>query len=332
MTTAVLSEKQFKTLQQEAVMWAFSTKRNTTFHIERLERDGRKKNRLVRELLGSGWIEEHDGGHKLVRQPIIDTIEGEFVDLIPQWDELRKNASIGRKDDDFIRLNCFSTGQLKTLLNAEPGDVQFYVMSSMPFEYSAQFQDEEGDPKTENACPWWGPFDSLDEAQVCLQRAYTEFMQSARRMQSFEVTVTSTELIQHVEETVFNERIDDLFTKNLLWGLIQCELATEDELYHPLKENEDRRRPKISTSLDDGIILGVRGSNVGDDPTNWPVNLGNSIERHQKQIEESQSAVELLTNLQNRIGDYGWSKFKTDYRAKLIEAVQKADAAGEQNE
>lgn len=338
-----LTSEQYAQLQQDAIgaVWAGNDEPRLSLHS--LDSDGRKQKRLARILTDSGWAEEigETGNYTLNVQPIVDTITPEEVHIIPQWEDLRENASHAELQYDYVRLNCFSVGQRKLLLERieqqtpdQSDRILLYVMSAAPYRYTTcRHNEEAGDPEKDEQgrvkrgeYPWWGPFENIADAQAALQRARREFS----GMEGYEIVVSTVALEKHAEETFFNERIDGLFKQNLLWGLTQCGIATEDELYHPKQEGDEHRKPRISVSLDDGIVLGFRGSSVGDKPVDWEANLAKSIERHQKQIEESQAAVKLLTKIQTGIATYGgWDKFKTDYRSKLEDAIRRKDAAEE---
>jgi hypothetical protein len=294
--------------------------------------------------LESGWIVEKGdtGNYTLVVGPIYDTVTTEEVHIIPQWEDLRESACHSRKDDDFVRRCSFSLGQQKMLIErlaeADPDQsdrILLYVLSSAPFRYtSCKFRDEPGDPPEgeKNGYVWWGPFEDIADAQVALKRAYLEQFGGHSNMEGYEIGVSTTALEAHATQTYFDEHVDSLFKANLLWGFEQLGIATEDELYHPLPDDAEdgaKRKARISCSLNDGIILGVRGSIAGDEPVDWEANLTKSLERHQKQIDESLAAVVLLSKIADAVIQYGgWAKFKTDYRAKLVEAVRNQDAEG----
>lgn len=318
--TDICNIKQIKELQSCALNAKLCGQEKPRLNADYLERDGRKQKKLVRQLCENGLVNEDDERYFLNVDAIIQTIDAIPVDLRQLWDDLHQK----NWNEDFIRSTQLENGQLKTLI--AKNDVQFFVVSDAPFRWTSyRFSEDSGDPVENKGEPWWGPFSKLDSAIECRNRASKQFCKGST---SYEIVLTTPALRKHVEQILFNEKIDALFSINLLWGFEKLEIATTNDLYYPLNDGEERRKPRISVSLDDGIVFAPRGTSFGDKSEDWENNLAKSLERHRHRIEESQRTIELLNKIDTNIQKYGgWSKFKADYREALIKAVRHQESS-----
>lgn len=306
-STTSLSDEQLRVLQERALQEVF-TGRAATVYAEQFETDGRKRSRVIREAVESGFIEPSDSKTYRVLPRVLDTIETAQTDLFQTWQvNFEKNQASSAYEKPWIRLASLPMPIQKGVLLSNA--VDWYVVSLTPYNYHVSFADEPEQPvdstrsMSRYSTYWAGPFDTLDAAR--------------ERLRSVDGTclAVSSPILRGKAKAFHNERkFVRQFVINLLWGLAKLGIVPKDELF----SSDDKAR--IDSQLEEGhpLHFGSRHSPETTSEVAWEANLKESIQRITDQISEQQHRLALLVHIRDAMDSYGgWEKFKRDYAAAL---------------
>ena len=279
------------------------------------EKDGRKRNAVVRQLWEEGLIEKD----KVVSNNYITTelaytrIDSQPVDPLDIWTKSLLNQHTFRDFDpryDVINVTWWeNVAQIKWLIEHKD-EFQWYVMDESPLRYLASHYADNPNETSVNGCTWYGPM-TLEEAQVVFQNWYKNHNSPGDR--SLPVLGFNTkELIETAKTTRQNNRMQKVFIENIGWGLIQLGILNEDEV-----EGVHGGEPR-------GLVLQQTTMNLGDNPEVWATRVEENIEKNNKIIKAAEDNIRILKKIRDNISEFGgWNKFREEFKNRIEEEFKK---------
>ncbi len=231
-----------------------------------LERDGRKRKKIIGFLTRAGFIYEHEslpGVFVVSVAGLLSRVKPNPLDLVEIYEKTNSSCVEGVADFEL------SLGQKAAILK----DMDSYYLRG---------KDNRG--------------------QAC-----TDFS----RVRT--VVVSNDALDAHISEKKFFEEVENLFYRNLAWGLEEiCDLTVDAGLAVVGEREPSQARFPGSPKL--AVLT----------PNNdWAKELKAAEEAAELRIKDAKKALDSIHQIQDSISDLGgWDKFKTSFRAKIIEFLK----------
>lgn len=290
---------------------------------KRLESDGRKRSKVLCALLDDGvivkWDNKDEVGEYEPGPQALASVFSKSFSPVAVYAEMRAK---GWKHW-FIRAEDLTPDQTLGLLEGQVEGVRWYVVDLAPTQYRmSRYAEESGKQDMDNhsACPWYGPFDSLEKAREIHTQAYADH---PKYRFNFRIVFDTAEVEDYIEVTDFEDLLEDHYPKHFAWGLVQCGILTEEEAYE--EDQQGKKRPKVAVADGTGLIAGNRSS-VSTKPEQWGDDVTDWIDRIIDQINKANEKLALLRKIELGVVAYGgWDQFLADYRQKLIEELKKGE-------
>lgn len=318
MSTAVdtiqsLSEESLFVLTQQVAFVKLGIQPN--LDLGRVENDGRKLPKLVRQMMNDELIEESDTDEALKKGRVTPTaklwqfLPTQTVNLLDRWNQRARD--LDRPPLPYFDITKFSGPELKYIVDhLGTNQYQWYVVDANGLEHPDWLRKEAGFIDDRNKYCWEGPF-SFQAAQI---RRKEVMQASSRSLFWASLAISSEPLQKHIEIKLREHKIEALFKINLGWGLTKLGILTEEE------------SKVIRSALSKGSFvlgLGRESLQFSDEPEKWEAQLTTGIDHSVEILAELQKKLALQIKLDRGIRAYGgWAKFTADYRAALIQAVE----------
>jgi len=283
--------------------------RETTVSMRSFVSDGRKRKKVVRELIEADLVvqknlDDPDWNDNVIpTDKVWELITPEDINLCSAWDEQHGNehSTSQLRNMPFVPLDTqFTAGQKKTLIESD--EVDWYVAQNSPLQYHCRWTDE---PNVDDSThyKWYGPFDTLAEAQEAVAEKNAIVARASH--DSMQIFVSSPELRVHMDKRMFDEELTGLRKINLAWGLTHFKI---------LSDNESKI---IDCNQSSG--LGRRSSaSVGPDPDKWEENTDKVIDQSRQELHRIQERIRIMEKVQQGIREFGgWEAFLGKYTAEL---------------
>lgn len=279
-----------------------------------LERDGRKRSRVIKEAIKARFLDSTpknvfgEVAHTI--NPIaIESVTSVSVDCFELWSSLLNkysNRSVYAKP--WIRLASQSI-EVQNWFLKEAG-VDWYVVAEAPYESFCDLGEYSemvilDGPQSQAYDRYWsGPFPSLDDA-----------ISRRKEIPRSSIAASTAELRCKVKAYFHERKIDRMFTRNLLWGLVEMKIVPSDLVF------DAEGKPTIDTQLDEGHSLRFETNpdlpdRRGD--VTWEENLLKSTERLKRRIALAEQQLSVLRAIHSGIQSFGgWHNFMNSLDAEI---------------
>lgn len=309
----ILTTAQLEILQR-AYLWGRIHGRTAQVSDVTLEPDGRRRSKVVKEAVAAGFLKEigkdswHGSAFEVTTQ-ILRTVQPQEPNLQDTWTKLyEKYSHRDAYTRPWIRFEDLLIAEQFQVIESEL--VDWFVVSSVPYEYHAFFGDDPETVVTDATAAqaynryFAGPFSTMDEAVI-----------ASTGKPTVGLAVSSPALREMVASRFAEEKVQRLFASNLIWGLVTLGIVPNDVII------SSTGKPTINSQLIEGHPM--RFSADAESPCSrlevrWEENLAESIERIKTRIEQLQSTLEQLRTIDRGINNFGgWNLFKDKLEQQL---------------
>ncbi len=303
-----------KEMLQRAFLWGKINRRTPQVNEVSLEPDGRRRSRVIKDAVSAGLMRDigkdaWQGNAYEVTSEIMKTLHPQHPELLETWSRFHeKNSHKNAYSRPWIRLEELSMPEQFGAIESDA--LEWFIVSSVPYEYHAYFADEAETILTD-ATPagaynryFAGPFPTLEEA-----------VGAKSGKPSLCLAVSSLELRQMVADKFAEEKLQRTFAANLIWGLVTLDVLPKDLVIGP------DGKPTVDPQLVEGHSLRL-SSDVNPPScraeTRWESNLAESIDRIKSRIDKLQATLEQLRHIDKNIAAFGgWDQFKDALENRL---------------
>lgn len=270
-----------------------------------IERDKRSVAKTIRELVEAKYLaaEPNEDGTYNILPRAFDEITVDSVDLIDEYDK-RYEPRDRDTQYPYIVVDRLTRGQQKTLL-LTADHYEWYAMSELVINYKVALNEAEH-----------------VHGDGTIVKAAELVRGSFRLSRNMRLVVTLPKLKQHAKDVEFKRQVNELYPKNLPWGLVKQGVIGEAE--------QKAFGEALTNPTGDSFFP---GSGPKNDPDQWEAMVEGGIDAIIAEIGELQGKLSLLRKVSHGVKEHGgWNKVKATYRQTLIDELTKRLESPEEEE
>lgn len=280
----------------------------TRINMEFICSDGRKRNRVARELAEAGYVNVIDRVYHLTPKTYEELEEIPF-DLIGKWDAFVGIPYATRRSlndpEPYVFFEHLDAGEKKHVLE-NASDYKFYFAQR---SHAGRLQELDG------------PY-TLDQLANTYQEKY------GQRIYGASLLITSDELEKHVEEFLREKQVERMVSKNFAWGLIDAGILSSEENHWDSEEKSNI----VYSEGGSATVLGSRSyGDVGGNPDKWEESLDKNIELVTERIATLSRTLDTLKKAKAGIDKMGgMEEFRQRLHTRIVEETNKEPVESEE--